>query len=141
MTTTGPALLAAGWTCALLLPLGLAYLFRRNAAWMNLLAAVWVVGLNFAAEAHFEILIYAWCAIGSAAMVAWGIHEFRSERINLGMAGFALTIVFFFFSSVMDKLGRSASLIALGILFVAGGWYWEKLRRQLVARLPTGGVQ
>ena len=74
-------------------------------------------------------------------MVAWGIHEFRAERINLGMAGFALTIVFFFFSSVMDKLGRSASLIALGILFVAGGWYWEKLRRQLVARLSSGGVQ
>jgi uncharacterized membrane protein len=141
MTATDPALLAAGWSCAILLPLGFAYAFRRNAAWMNLLAALWVVGLNFAAEAQSEILVYAWCAIGSAAMVAWGIHEFRAERINLGMAGFALTIAFFFFSSVMDKLGRSASLITLGILFVAGGWYWEKLRRQLVARLVTGGVQ
>ena len=139
--TTDPALLTVGWLCAILLPLGFAYAFRRNAAWMNLLAALWVVGLNFAAEAQAEILVYAWCAIGSAAMVAWGIHEFRAERINLGMAGFALTIVFFFFSSVMDKLGRSASLMALGILFVAGGWYWEKLRRQLVARLSTGGVQ
>jgi MFS family permease len=141
MTPTDPALLTIGWICAILLPLAFAYLFRRNAAWMNLLAAIWVVGLNFAAEAQFEILLYAWCAIGSAAMVAWGIHEFRAERINLGMAGFALTIVFFFFSSVMDKLGRSASLMALGILFVAGGWYWEKLRRQLVSRLATGGVQ
>ena len=141
MTATGPVLLALGWACAILLPLGFAYIFRRNAVWMNLLAAIWVVGLNFAAEAQSEILVYAWCAIGSAAMVAWGIHEFRAERINLGMAGFALTIVFFFFSSVMDKLGRSASLITLGILFVAGGWYWEKLRRQLVARLVTGGVQ
>ena len=101
---------------------------------MNLVAAIWVVGLNFAAEARLEILLYGWCAIGAAAMVAWGIHEFRAERINLGMAGFALTIVFFFFSSVMDKLGRSASLMALGILFVGGGWYWEKLRRKLVAR-------
>jgi uncharacterized membrane protein len=141
MTATEPALLTAGWICAILLPLGFAYLFRRNAAWMNLLAAVWVVGLNLAVEAHFDVLVYAWCAIGSTAMVAWGIHEFRAERINLGMAGFALTIVFFFFSSVMDKLGRSASLIALGILFVAGGWYWEKLRRGLVARLITGGVR
>jgi uncharacterized membrane protein len=141
ISPTDPALLTIGWTCAILLPLGFAYAFRKNAVWMNLLAALWVVGLNFAAEAHFEILVYAWCAIGSTAMVAWGIHEYRAERINLGMAGFALTIVFFFFSSVMDKLGRSASLIALGILFVAGGWYWEKLRRQLVARLTTGGVQ
>jgi uncharacterized membrane protein len=141
MTATEPALLTAGWICAILLPLGFAYLFRRNAAWTNLLAALWVVGLNLAVEAHFDILVYAWCAIGSTAMVAWGIREFRAERINLGMAGFAVTIVFFFFSSVMDKLGRSASLIALGILFVAGGWYWEKLRRGLVARLVTGGVR
>jgi hypothetical protein len=108
---------------------------------MNLLAALWVVGLSFLAEARLEIGIYAWCALGAAAMIAWGIYEFRAERINLGMAGFALTIVFFFFSSVMDKLGRSASLMALGILFVGGGWYWEKLRRNLVARLVSGGVQ
>jgi hypothetical protein len=86
-------------------------------------------------------LLYAWCTLGSAAMIAWGIHELRAERINLGMAGFALTIVFFFFSSVMDKLGRSASLIALGILFVAGSWYWEKLRRRLVAQVQPGGAQ
>ena len=132
---------AIGWACAVLLPLGLAYAFRRRAAWMNLLAALWVVGLSFLAEARLEIEIYAWCALGAAAMVAWGIYEFRAERINLGMAGFALTIVFFFFSSVMDKLGRSASLMALGILFVGGGWYGEKLRRKLVAGLASGGVQ
>jgi uncharacterized membrane protein len=138
---TEPGVLAIGWSCAILLPLGFTYLFRRSATWMNLAAAIWVVGLNLAAQAQFDILLYGWCAVGSAAMVAWGIYEFRAERINLGMAGFALTIVFFFFSSVMDKLGRSASLIALGILFVGGGWYWEKLRRKLVAGLVTGGVQ
>ena len=130
-----------GWSCAMLLPLGLAYAFRRMAVWMNLVAAVWVVGLSFMAEPHQEVLVYGWCALGAAAMVAWGIYEFRAERINLGMAGFALTIVFFFFSSVMDKLGRSASLMALGILFVGGGWYGEKLRRKLVAGLVSGGVQ
>ena len=138
---TGPGVLAIGWACAILLPLGFAYLFRRGATWMNLAAAVWVVGLNLAAQVQLDILLYGWCAVGSAAMVAWGIYEFRAERINLGMAAFALTIVFFFFSSVMDKLGRSASLMALGILFVGGGWYWEKLRRKLVAGLVTGGVQ
>src|ERR1035438_7610816 len=137
----GPGMLAVGWAVAILLPLAFAYAFRRNAAWMNLLAALWVVGLSFLAEARWEILLYAWCALGAAAMVAWGIYEFRAERINLGMAGFALTIVFFFFSSVMDKLGRSASLMALGILFVGGGWYGEKLRRKLVAGLVSGGVQ
>jgi MFS family permease len=138
---TGIGMLAFGWACAILLPLGFAYAFRRNAAWMNLVAALWVIGLNFMAEPHQEILLYGWCAIGAAAMVAWGIYEFRAERINLGMAGFAVTIIFFFFSSVMDKLGRSASLMALGILFVGGGWFGEKLRRKLVAGLVSGGVQ
>ena len=139
--TTEPGVLAIGWSCAILLPLAFSYAFRRNAAWMNLAAAIWVVGLNLAVQVELDILLYAWCAVGSAAMVAWGIYEFRAERINLGMAGFALTIAFFFFSSVMDKLGRSASLMALGIMFVGGGWYWEKLRRKLVAGLVTGGVQ
>jgi hypothetical protein len=39
----------------------------------------------------------------------------------------------------MDKLGRSTSLIVLGVLFLAGAWYWEKLRRKLVARVQAGG--
>jgi uncharacterized membrane protein len=136
-----PGLLGFGWACAILLPLGFAYAFRRNAAWMNVVAALWVIGLSFMAAPHQEILVYGWCAIGAVGMVAWGIYELRPERINLGMAGFALTIVFFFFSSVMDRLGRSASLIALGVLFVGGGWYGEKLRRKLVAGLVSGGVQ
>jgi uncharacterized membrane protein len=136
-----PGLLAIGWAGAILVPLAFAYAFRRGAAWMNLLAALWVAGLNFAAVERFEILLYGWCALGAAAMIAWGVYELRAERINLGMAGFALTIIFFFFSSVMDKLGRSASLLALGILFLAGGWYWEKLRRKLLARLVSGGTQ
>ena len=50
------------------------------------------------------------------------------------MAGFALTLLFFYFSAVMDKLGRSASLIGLGLLFLAGGWGFEKMRRRFVAQ-------
>jgi hypothetical protein len=73
-------------------------------------------------------------------MTAWGIGEYRTERVNLGMAGFALTIICFYFSSVMDKLGRAASLIVLGVAFLAGAWYWEKLRRKLVARVQAGGM-
>jgi hypothetical protein len=51
------------------------------------------------------------------------------------MAGFAITILCFYFSTVMDKLGRSESLIGLGVLFLAGGWALEKLRRRLVAQM------
>ena len=75
-------------------------------------------------------------------MVGWGLLERRSERINLGVAGFALTVIIFYFSDVMDKLGRSASLIGLGVLFLFlflfGGWALERARRQLVARVAGG---
>jgi uncharacterized membrane protein len=76
-------------------------------------------------------------AIGSIGLIAWGLHEARKERINLGVAGFALTVLAFYFSTVMDKLGRSASLIGMGLLFLLGGWLLEKTRRRLVATLES----
>jgi hypothetical protein len=47
----------------------------------------------------------------------------------------ALTLILFYFSQVFDKLGRSASLIGLGVLFLLGGWLLERLRRRLVNRI------
>jgi len=38
----------------------------------------------------------------------------------------------------MDKLGRSASLVGFGLLFLLGGWKLEQLRRKLVARTAGG---
>jgi hypothetical protein len=52
----------------------------------------------------------------------------------MGAAFFAATVLTFYFSEVMDKLGRSASLVGLGVLFLAGGWGLERLRRQLVLK-------
>jgi uncharacterized membrane protein len=129
-----------GWIGAFVLPLGLAMVYRKSSAWMNAVAAVWVGVLGARPLYHAPTAIFAWCAVGCAGMIAWGVYEFRAVRINLGMAGFAITILVFYFSNVMDKLGRSASLIVLGVLFLAGAWYWEKLRRKLVARVQTGGV-
>jgi hypothetical protein len=71
--------------------------------------------------------------------MAWGVREARSERVNLGSAIFAATVMTFYFSEVMDKLGRSASLAGFGLLFLAGGWALERVRRQLVLR-TRGGV-
>jgi hypothetical protein len=50
----------------------------------------------------------------------------------MGAAIFAATILTFYFSQVMDKLGRSASLIGFGVIFIAGGWALERVRRRLV---------
>jgi hypothetical protein len=135
-----------GWIAALSLPLALAWVLRRGASWMNLIAALWVVALgttSLSSQPNESLLRYVWrelgpygiCALGSIGLIVWGLKEAREERINLGVAGFALTVLFFYFSNVMDKLGRSASLFGLGLLFLLGGWLLERTRRQLVARL------
>jgi len=141
-----------GWTGAIGLPLALAYWLRRRNAWLNVLAALWVVvlgtmatveplqagqGVSGAAYFWYRVAPYLWCAVGSVALVAWGLYEERRERINLGFIGFAITVLSFYFSNVMDKLGRSASMIGLGLLFLLGGWWLEKTRRRLVARMQV----
>jgi hypothetical protein len=50
------------------------------------------------------LFIYAWYALGVIGLIAWGVWEGRRERINLGVAGFAITVLTFYFSNVMDKL-------------------------------------
>ena len=62
-----------------------------------------------------------------------GVQESSRRRINLGLAGFTLTVLVFYFSSVLDKLGRSAALLLGGALFLGVGWGVEWLRRRLVA--------
>jgi uncharacterized membrane protein len=121
-----------GWVVALGLPLALAVIARKTQAWPFVLAAVWTVVLLFLERAIDTVALYPWWVIGAGGLVAWGIHDGRSERVNMGAAIFAATVVAFYFSEVMDKLGRSASLIGLGLLFLAGGWALERLRRRLV---------
>jgi hypothetical protein len=48
-----------------------------------------------------------------------------------------LTVLLFYFSNVMDKLGRSASLIGLGLLFLMLAWGLERTRRSLVAKVKA----
>jgi uncharacterized membrane protein len=139
-----------GWAIAICAPLAVAFALRRSAAWTNALAAIWVLMIGTFRSTHEDtggsLSIYAWnslgpylwAGIGALGMVGWGLLERRRERINLGVAGFALTVIIFYFSDVMDKLGRSASLIGLGVLFLFGGWALERARRQLVARVAGG---
>jgi len=130
---------ALGWAVALGLPLALAGWLRRNAAWVNAIAVLWVVVLGARSlPSGNELGIYVTCALGSIGLIAWGLGEARKERINLGVAGFALTVLAFYFSAVMDKIGRAASLIGLGLLFLLGGWLLETTRRRLVAQVENG---
>ena len=124
------------WLIALAGPLALALALRGRRAVWNLMASAWTIFLAAIAGGHPDhVVVYAWCALGSVGLAAWGILESRAERINLGSAGFAITVLCFYFSSVLDKLGRSASLVTLGILFLGGGWLLERVRRKLVAQI------
>jgi uncharacterized membrane protein len=127
-------LLVLGMGLGLVLPLLLAWWLRRRAAWMNLVAAFWVFVLGTISP-DAKLTPYIWSALASLGLIAWGLHESRRERINLGILGFGLTVLFFYFSNVMDKLGRSASLMGLGLLFLILAWGLERTRRHLVAKV------
>lgn len=140
-----------GWALAIILPMRVAYSLRGRAAWLNAVAALWTVLLAYS---YFNVhgtdsgLSYIWnkvsvyliCAIGSVGLAAWGLKEERKERINLGVVGFGITVLAFYFSEVMDKLGRSASLIGFGMIFLVLAWGMERTRRKLIARM-SGGAQ
>lgn len=131
------ALLATGWSVAVGLPLLLAWLLRRREAWPVVFAAVLagvVVALDASVTAQ-RLLIYLLYAAGSIGLVAWGFRDRQRSRVNLGVACFTLTVFAFYFSSLFDMLGRATGLIGLGLLFIAGGWLAERIRRRLVARL------
>ena len=140
-TVSRSAILLA-WLVAIGAPLCLAFLLRGRAAWMNAISALWVVSLNLVTPRHryswdswSVIGFYIWAALGACGVIAWGIAERRRERINMGVAAFALTVLFFYFSNVMDKLGRAESLAGAGVLLLVGGWALERMRRLLVARV------
>jgi uncharacterized membrane protein len=132
---------AIGWIVALGAPLVVAFYLRGQRSWLNGVAAIWVVLLGAIAR-HTSLEhsagSYVWLAIGAVGLIAWGMTERVKDRVNVGVAGFALTVLGFYFSNVMDRLGRSASLVGLGLLLIAGGWGMERMRRRLVARLAEG---
>lgn len=142
---TAPPLLFVAWVIAIGGPLAFAFVFRKRSVWANAIAAIWVLVIGTFSppnravspvdHAWNSVGIYLWAGLGALALVAWGLAERRRERINLGVVGFALTVLIFYFSNVMDKLGRAASLVGMGVLMLFGGWVLERARRQLVARL------
>jgi uncharacterized membrane protein len=85
-----------------------------------------------------NLLAYALVAATGVFFVWWGIRTLAKPLVNYGMVVFALTVMWFYFSSVMDKLDRSLGLIGLGIVFLAGGWVLEYTRRRIVAGMETG---
>lgn len=125
-----------GYAAALaILPCLLAVWLRGKQAVTLIPWLLWCAIVMRICQDRIEILVYALYAIGSIVMIRWGMVEARAERVNLGIAGFAITVVAFYFSNVMSALDRSLSLILLGVLFLAGGWQLERLRRRLLSQI------
>ena len=67
----------------------------------------------------------------------WGVRLASRALVNLGIVGFAIAVGWFYFSDIYSALGRSLGLIGLGILFLAGGWALEKMRRRILAGMDS----
>ena len=78
---------------------------------------------------------FALLALVAAFLAWWGVQKRSRALINYGIVCFGLTALWFYFSSVMGKLGRSFSLMLLGLLFLGGGWLLEKMRRRLLQHI------
>jgi len=87
-----------------------------------------------------NLLAHALVAAFTVFIIWWGVRQASKALVNLGIVGFAITVGWFYFSDLFDKMGRALGLIGLGILFLAGGWALEKMRRGLIAGMGREAV-
>jgi uncharacterized membrane protein len=126
------------WVAALGVPLlAGAWLRGGRSAWPMLPAAAIVVAITMldADDRGQLVALHLLYATLAAGLVWWGVRDAHRLRVNLGVLAFALNVLAFYYGSVFDRLGRSLGLIGLGVLFVAGGWVLERVRRRLLARV------
>ncbi len=134
---SGAARLLA-WAVAIILPLALAWLLRgRDAVWI-LAALAWALLLAQVSPRTDagELAMFGLLEFGAGGVVLWGLRDGQRLAVNVGVLGFALATLGFYFASLYDRFGRALGLIGLGVLFIGGGWLLERARRRLIARLP-----
>jgi len=132
---TGAVIVA--WTLAIVLPFAVALALRGRSAAYLLLALVWaflITQLESRPDSG-ELALYALMAIGAVGIVLWGVKDQQRLAVNVGVLGFALTIIGFYFSNIFGKLDRALGLIGIGVIFIGGGWLLERMRRRLLGRI------
>jgi uncharacterized membrane protein len=87
-----------------------------------------------------NVLAHALTAAFAVFMIGWGVRQSAKALVNLAMVWFAIAVAWFYFSDLFDKMGRSLGLIGLGVLFLAGGWALEKMRRRLLADMAAANA-
>jgi uncharacterized membrane protein len=86
-----------------------------------------------------NLLAHALVAGFAVFLCWWGVRLALRLLVNFGIVGFAIAVGWFYFSDLYGKMGRSLGLIGLGILFLAGGWALERMRRRILARIGSPG--
>jgi uncharacterized membrane protein len=81
------------------------------------------------------VLMYVLVAATCVVLAWWGLRTKSKAIVNYAVVAFGLSVLWFYFSNMMDKLGRSFGLMGLGILFLLGGWVLERVRRRLIVGL------
>jgi len=118
-----------------LVPVGTAVVFSLALPWC---VRTWTERGDFCCSyTHQEpgIAAHALVAVFCVFAIWWAVRQGSKALVNLGVVGFAITVAWFYFSDIMDKFSRSLGLIGLGVLFLAGGWALEKMRRRLLTRM------
>jgi hypothetical protein len=88
-----------------------------------------------------NLFAHALVAAFAVFLCWWGVRLLSRALVNLGIVGFAVAVLWFYFSDIYNDHERALGLIGLGVLFLAGGWALEKMRRRILARMaPTPQV-
>lgn len=82
-------------------------------------------------------IMYALVATVCVVVAWWALRQKSRAVVNYAVVVFGMTILWFYSSSLMNKLGRSLGLIGLGTLFLLGGVVLERLRRTLIAGMAV----
>jgi len=127
-----------------LIPVAAAIVFSIALPWCQ---RIWTEVFDDGAGGHStyvnnepNLAAHALVAAFAVFIIWWGVRQASKALVNLGIVGFAIAVGWFYFSDIFDKVGRSLGLIGLGVLFLAGGWALEKMRRGLITRMGHADV-
>ncbi|MEK6398608.1 MAG: DUF2157 domain-containing protein [Terriglobus sp.] len=82
-----------------------------------------------------SVFTYLVLSFAAAALAWWGVRYKARGVVNYATVAFGAIVLWFYSSDLMDKLDRSLGLIGLGVLFLAGGYALERLRRRLLLQM------